>query len=210
MTMRKTSHDIGEDYLRRLDRELHDLPKIRRREVVDEIAAHISAARADLAAGDEAGLRNVLERLGTPEDIAADARERFDVRPRGGKTRDVAAIVLLLVGGFLFLVGWFVGLVLLWASEAWTTRDKLIGTFVVPGGLLLSLGVGLAAAWAGESCSGVLDENGTSISRTCESASSVHQGVLFLLIAAIVVAPVFTSVYLARRMRRRVDPAASF
>jgi hypothetical protein len=32
-------------------------------------------------------------------------------------------------------VGWLAGLVLLWSSRAWTTRDKWIGTLVIPGGL---------------------------------------------------------------------------
>jgi hypothetical protein len=30
---------------------------------------------------------------------------------------------------------WVIGVVLLWRSPAWTVRDKLIGTLIVPGGL---------------------------------------------------------------------------
>jgi hypothetical protein len=39
----------------------------------------------------------------------------------------------------VFLVGWLVGVVLLWSSTVWTLRDKLIGTLVIPGGLATAL-----------------------------------------------------------------------
>jgi hypothetical protein len=47
-------------------------------------------------------------------------------------------IVLLVFGGFLALIGWIVGAWMLWWSSAWTKVEKLIGTFVVPGGLALA------------------------------------------------------------------------
>jgi len=49
----------------------------------------------------------------------------------------MAAIVLLLGGGFLVGLGWLAGVVLLWTSAVWTTRDKVVGTLFVPGGLAL-------------------------------------------------------------------------
>ena len=55
---------------------------------------------------------------------------------------EIAAVLLLLlggvfflVGGGFFLVGWVVGCVLLWASPRWRWTDKLLGTLVWPGGL---------------------------------------------------------------------------
>lgn len=129
---------LVDDYLERLESELAGVPRAGRREVVDEIEAHIWESLAEIAPDDEAGVRNVLERLGDPAEIAAEARERFGVpRPRTG-WREVGALILLPFGGVILpVVGWFAGLVLLWVSDAWTTRDKLIGTLVVPGGLLL-------------------------------------------------------------------------
>lgn len=54
----------------------------------------------------------------------------------GGPGRlEVAAMVLLLAGGFL-VVGWLVGCVLLWVSPRWRWADKLAGTLVWPGGLV--------------------------------------------------------------------------
>ena len=52
--------------------------------------------------------------------------------------REAGAILLLVVGGIVApVIGWFVGVALLWSSKAWTPRHKLLGTLVVPGGLLL-------------------------------------------------------------------------
>jgi hypothetical protein len=59
------------------------------------------------------------------------AREPTDRR----SWREWAAVILLPLGGFAFGIGWLVGLILLWSSRLWTTRDKLIGTLIVPGGL---------------------------------------------------------------------------
>ena len=95
------------------------------RELLDEIAAHIAEARA---AG-EVPLQRVLDDLGDPKDIAATGSAR---KPLG--VREIAAVILLLIGGFIFLAGWVVGLVLLWASPRWRWPDKLLGTLVWPFG----------------------------------------------------------------------------
>jgi hypothetical protein len=75
---------------------------------------------------------------------------------QGPGLREIAAILLLLVGGVIApLLGWFVGAALLWSSNAWTPRQKLLGTLVIPGGLLpavllLSLATGWTLpAWVG-------------------------------------------------------------
>ncbi len=39
--------------------------------------------------------------------------------------------------------GWIAGVILLWSSRAWNTRDKVIGTLIVPGGLASALIVGI-------------------------------------------------------------------
>ncbi len=53
---------------------------------------------------------------------------------------EVGALVLLLVGGIVLpMFGWLIGVVLLWVSNAWNVRDKVIGTLFVPGGLGLSI-----------------------------------------------------------------------
>jgi HAAS domain-containing protein len=199
--MSPTADNLVDDYLERLSSELGGLPRARRREVVEEISEHIAEARADLATQEEAEIRNLLERVGDPADIAAEARERFGIRPRRAGLLEIVALVLLLVGGFL-VVGWFVGLVLLWASDAWTTRDKLIGTFVVPGGLALPLGL-LILGGTGESCSGEIGPQGKVLNETCTGGWSVGAQVLAaVVIGLLLLAPFATTVYLSRRMRR--------
>ncbi len=137
------------DYLDRLDSELADLPRTSRREVLDDIEAHIADARADLAPEDEVGVRNLLERLGDPAEIAAEARDRFGVPARTATTwREIGAMILLLLGGSLFLfIGWAAGVILLWTSDVWSTREKWVATLILPcgiaGALLLSVGVGV-------------------------------------------------------------------
>ena len=133
--MKPAADRLVDEYLKRLDDELTGLPRARRRELVEEIAEHISEARSALPREGEAEIRTLLDQVGDPADIAAEARERFRIRTRRRGVTEIFALVLLLAGGFVFVVGWFVGLVLLWVSEAWTTRGKLVGTLVVPGGL---------------------------------------------------------------------------
>jgi uncharacterized membrane protein len=69
-------------YLQELEAELHDLPANRRQELLDEVREHIAAARAELDPETEAGVRTLLERLGDPADIAAEARGRPPSRRR--------------------------------------------------------------------------------------------------------------------------------
>ena len=79
--MSTTPDKLVERYLKHLDVELDDLPRDRRREIVDEIAGHIAEARAALEHESEADVRNLLEGLGDPADIAADARYVWVIDP---------------------------------------------------------------------------------------------------------------------------------
>jgi uncharacterized membrane protein len=202
--MSRTADQLVDDYLRRLDAELGGLPRARRREVLGEISEHIAEARADLDASDEAAIRNLLERVGDPAEIAAEARERFGMPQRGAGARETIAVILLLLGGFVGFVGWIVGLILLWTSAVWSTRDKLIGTFVLPGGLAFSLLffiVELAATV--QECSDDVDPiTGKTISSTCTGPSTAVLGLWVAALVVVVLAPIATTIYLTRRMRR--------
>ena len=67
----------------------------------EEIAWHIAEGRAGLRSDDEAGVRNLLERLGDPAEIAAEERARpGSSRARAGYS-EIVALVGLLVGGFV-------------------------------------------------------------------------------------------------------------
>jgi uncharacterized membrane protein len=83
--------DPVERYLRDLERELHGLPRARRAEILDDVGAHLEEARAQAA--DEAELRTLIERLGDPADIAAEARGPAAAPRRSW--RETVALVML-------------------------------------------------------------------------------------------------------------------
>jgi uncharacterized membrane protein len=184
-------------YLRELDQELRDLPAARRRELVQEIREHIESALGEAGTGDDAEVRNVLERLGDTADIAAEARERFGVRRLKPGVREILALILLPIGGFLFLIGWLAGAILLATSNVWTSREKLIGLLVVPGGLLPAASFGLLS---GGMCS-ELEVNGRVVSESCSGGMPIWLG--WAIMAVLVIAPIWTVFFLATRMNRR-------
>jgi len=141
-------HPAVTAYLSRLEVVAAGLPPWRREELLAAIRGHLREALADTAADDEAGVRSVLDRLGTPEEIVAaedgaapygpppPSYEVVEGRPAPGVAAgspwgagEVLAVVALIAGTFLLpVVGPLVGLVLAWASPRWTTREKWVAT----------------------------------------------------------------------------------
>jgi uncharacterized membrane protein len=66
---------LVDEYMRDLEAELRDLPPSRRRELLADISNHIEVAVGPQGSGDETSVRNALERLGDPSEIAQEARE---------------------------------------------------------------------------------------------------------------------------------------
>jgi hypothetical protein len=78
-----TKHtDLAAEYLREVDQRLAGLPVLQRRELLADLAAHIESERVERNLS-EGELIEVLERLGSPEVIAAAAREEAAVQGRG-------------------------------------------------------------------------------------------------------------------------------
>ncbi len=96
----------------------------------------------------------------------------------------------------MVFVGWIVGLVLLLSSRAWTVRDKLIGTLIVPGGLATAVValLDLGTVQTGTSYYGGPQHCGP-------GASALHEITSIVVFAVLVIGPIFTAVYLARRAR---------
>ncbi len=83
---------LVDDYLERLDAALDALPTAQAAELVDEIDAHIAAARAELpGGGSEAELRTLLDRLGSPAEIARGALDEEPAARRLRRCRHAAA-----------------------------------------------------------------------------------------------------------------------
>jgi hypothetical protein len=198
--MTTTADRLVDDYLGRLDRELADQPPERRRELTDEIAGHIAEARAGFDGETEADVRNLLDRLGDPADIAAESRERPAVPRRQVGAVEILALIALLVGGLILpFLGWFVGVVLLWVSQAWTTNEKLVGTLVVPGGLAPGVYIGLFGI-VGTSCQTV-EVDGRVVSDTCSDVTFLGT-VWQIAVVILLVAPLATTIFLALKLRR--------
>ncbi|MGO9196747.1 MAG: HAAS signaling domain-containing protein [Acidimicrobiales bacterium] len=70
-----TPDELIADYLERVRIALaaSRCPQSRCAEIVDEISSHMREARASVAPDDEAAARELLDRMGSPEEIAAEA-----------------------------------------------------------------------------------------------------------------------------------------
>jgi hypothetical protein len=149
------------DYLGRLRAAGWGLAPARRDELVGEVGEHIEQAlRTENQAGrhGEAVVRNVLDRLGPPEDIvraetegqpydaggaAMPGRAPSDPPPPPGHPAtsygaaalwgpvEVCALLLLSVGSVVLpTVGPIAGIVLVWVSDKWTAPQKTLGTLL--------------------------------------------------------------------------------
>ena len=210
-------------YLARLRVAAADLPPSIREELIDDMRAHIAEARAREPEETDATILNILDRLGEPELLVAEARQRPAPPPsnqppwpwvyRSG-ILEIAAIVLL---PFF----WVVGVILLWVSPAWNTRDKVIGTIFSLGGYpgIIIIGVGLgrhafAVTWSGNSCTSSADSAGNIGPTVCTTMPAWQVVGIILSVVLVVMVwllPVLTSAYLAIRLRqgRRLQAAVS-
>jgi len=151
------------DYLGRLEAAGWPLAVDRRAELVAEVREHIEAAISEAGRDDEVTVRNILERLGLPEEIVATEADHGTATPQwtGGQqvgaavgsspwgAVEIIALLLLTLGAvFLPFVGPVLGLVFVWASTQWTRRAKLVATVIVAVLLLVPI-IGLLAVRVG-------------------------------------------------------------
>lgn len=113
------------------------------------------------------------------------------------KHRDVGTILWLVLGGFVFLLGWLVGVAQLWRSKGWTLGEKLLGTFVIPGGLAMSFLLFAPLAGSG------VQRGGVCYRGHCHTILITHGPSVIGQVAAIIlfVAPICTGIYLFRHWR---------
>ncbi|HEV8154328.1 MAG TPA: hypothetical protein VGP67_02265 [Gaiellales bacterium] len=203
--MTATRNQLVDRYLADLHDALRDLPRRQRDELVGEIEAHIDEALPSGAS--DAEVRTLLDRLGEPEQIADAERERLGIDAPSVGWLERLTIPLLLIGGVVIpVVGWIVGLVFLWLSRCWSTRDKLIGTLVVPGGLLPAAYLALSPTSTEECVSGTgIDAAGRHFTtHHCTGGLSTSAQIgLILLEVFLVVAPIYTAIRLARHLPAR-------
>jgi hypothetical protein len=99
---------------------------------------------------------------------------------------------LEVLGLILLVAAWPVGAILLWVSKIWTTREKVLGTLIPPGGYPGVLLIMSTFHWI------------TSASEGGPTWVGVTVGaVLFTISLVALIAPVGMIVYLATRLRAR-------
>jgi hypothetical protein len=192
-----TLHPLAAQYLQRLRRAGRALPPERLRELLAEVEAHLSEAIHPSAT--DAQARTVLDKLGEPEAIVAAEAPRPDELPDRRAATKWATIGLLLLGGFVFAVGWLAGLILLWSSRAWTTRDKWIGTLVIPGGLATGVFLGLLAIGVPNKKICRVTPGGVQHCTNAAGQGTAASVLGVVVFALLVLAPIATSIHLARR-----------
>lgn len=184
-------------YLARLRVAATDLPSSVRDELIEDMRAHIAEARTREPAETDAAVMNILDRLGEPATVVADARERLGIRPYRPGFLEIAAVILV---PFF----WPIGVILLWISPAWKAGDKIIGTLLPPGGYLGVLLFGLAVATIQSgSCPTATHATGQGMN-ACGAPSGQSPVEMALSIAAVTLVytlPLITAAYLAVRVR---------
>jgi HAAS len=181
---------IIDGYLKRLDSELSSFPSSRRKELTGQIAEHIAQARQELPEETDADLLTILDRLGEPDEIAAEARANLNITTSKAGPLEILALLLIGVAQVIFPilpVGWALGTGLVWRSKAWTPREKYYGAY-------LPLVVGLALLLISALASGFFG-------RLVEVA-----GVGFVI--ANLLMPLGTAIFLGARLGRRLPVLA--
>lgn len=217
MTPFALDHPAVADYLRRLDAATAHLPADERVEIAEGIRSHLITALGE--AHTEADVRSTLDALGDPEEIVGSPPPQpvpqFTAAPsprrsaRGGL--EITAVIFLLLGALIVpFVGWFVGVVLVWVSKAWTTREKLLATFVVPGGLATAVALSaFAFAFAAPTCvvtmggaTQVTPDSGSAplelVQPTEVCSGAPPEWLTIAIMAFLVIAPIVVAVHLLR------------
>ncbi|TMG40146.1 MAG: hypothetical protein E6H92_03300 [Chloroflexi bacterium] len=178
--------------------ETAGLPQANRRELLADVSSHVEEARRQLTDETDADILNILDRLGEPSAVAADAAERFGISRAPAVQPEVIRPGIVEIGALVLTpLLWPIGVILLWASPAWNTRDKLIGTLVPPGGYW---GIGIFAAMfaTAQSC------NGSFSIRTCAAGGPGWLPIVPRVAALFVfLLPLVSMAYLSIRLRAR-------
>jgi hypothetical protein len=214
-----TVDQLVDSYLTRLADAAQALPPGRSAELVSEIREHIAASMSGGTGADEAAVRTMLDRLGDPADIVAAAVEDdppehpSNPGPHPGRRPsiglEVGAVVMLTVGSFIPIIGWLVGVILLWSSGLWRRSEKLMGTLIFPGGPGLVLTLGSAVAFMAIPAGSCVTPASTDPSGPQGTAVEVCTGSVLpqilgiAILIFVVIAPIVVAIVLLKRARAR-------
>ncbi len=209
--MSLTHHPLVADYLTRLRLEAARLPAPDARELLGDIDEHLRAAAGD-GCETEADVRNLLDRLGSPEEVvtaAMPALPRQDPpRAEGGNRKEVAAVLLFLGAEFLALtivgilfavVAWIVAAILMGGSPRWTRREKRAGFLVLGTGTPLAFAAALASTLTFRTRGPVCVPTAAG---ACSDAATTAGRLVPILLAMVVIACLGAQVLTAIRLLR--------
>ena len=135
-----TTPQVVRSYLAQLEKALDGITV----EVRDDIVAGVAE---ELDGLDAAAVAIRIEELGDPEFIAAEARaetgspvvERVQSRRNEPRWYPVLAVLVVALGGIVIpVVGWIVGLAMVWFSKSWSRTEKWVATLASPLAVLLA------------------------------------------------------------------------
>ena len=190
-------------YLAQLDAALRGVDAGRREEILADVHEHIEEGRTGLDPGDAASVRTLLDRVGDPAAIAAEA----GAPPPGSRRWDAWAPWLIIFGPVASGLGWLAGMLILWTSPTWGRRDQLAATFVPLAGLV-ALFFGLVAALrAAAGCSAHVRALHASAGCTTKGFT-LPLAVAILLVVAGLAAHLLPPIHLMRTRHRQRSPFA--
>ncbi|MDA8218527.1 MAG: hypothetical protein M0Z94_13010 [Dehalococcoidales bacterium] len=202
-----------DDYQNRVNRELVDVPGGARRELLEDLRNHIEEAWASAPEKNRATLLNIFDRLGEPENVAREERERLGLAEqppeRGPDALAIAAIVLM-------VVFWPIGVILVWLSSRWRTVDKAIATALPVLGLVLLISLTAVANTSYQGTVHVAEQpvvtGGEEQAPASQPAQGNGVGIVIgeiLAMYGFIGAPWTAAIYLAARLRARRGRAAA-
>ena len=190
-------------YLAQLDAALHGVDASRRQEILAEVHEHIDEERTGLDPGDTASVRTLLDRVGDPAAIAAEA----GAPPPGSRRWDAWAPWLIIFGPVASGLGWIAGMLILWTSPTWSRRDQLIATFAPLAGLA-ALFFGLVAVLrAAAGCPGHVPALHAAAGCTAKGFA-LPLGVAILLVVVGLAAHLLPPIHLMRLRRQQLSTVA--
>ena len=122
--------------------------------------------------------------------------------------RELLAVLLLTIGSIVPVVPWLVGVALLWTSDRWRVREKLLATLVWPLGYAPVL-FALSVPASTQSCLSATTPAGATVERCASTGMPDALGSIVAL--TLVAAPlVVDGVLLVRASRRARAERASY
>jgi hypothetical protein len=199
--MNEQAQAVVDDYMRRLKKELKALPRAQREEILEDINQHVDQSLGRNGSASEADARTILDQLGDPSEIAGEARQRLGIERASFGAHEIAAVILLPLGALALGFGWIAGVILLWTSKLWTTGEKLIGTFLPPGGLITMLLVLTLTPRSGRSCTTRRAADG--VVHQCSAEWATRDILQLVLVGLLIAASIAVPIWLGVRARRR-------